>query len=278
METTLPVRLLSAPDHDAVARLLDAEPLAGAFVADRLATHGWSRGNRLYGYSRGGELLAVCLSAANMVPVGCDEAAVDAFVDLARREGRQCSSIVGAGPAVRRLWRGLRPYWGAARAVREHQPLLVTAEPSPIDADLYVRRSVRSDVPALFPAAVAMYTEEVGVSPLADRSSAAAYRDRLEYLVSAGRSYSRIDNGRVVFKAEIAVLTRHTAQIQGVWVAPDLRGRGLAAPCMAAVVADALRRHAPTVSLYVNDFNVPALRTYRRCGMREVAELATVLF
>ncbi|HEY1175541.1 MAG TPA: DUF4081 domain-containing protein, partial [Phytomonospora sp.] len=168
METTLPVRLLSAPDNDAVARLLDAEPLAGAFVADRLATHGWSRGNRLYGYSRGGALMAVCLSAANLVPVGCDEAAADAFADVARREGRQCSSIVGAGPAVRRLWRGLRPYWGEARAMREHQPLLVTDRPAPVAPDLFVRRSTRADLPAIFPAAVAMYTEEVGVSPLAD--------------------------------------------------------------------------------------------------------------
>ena len=278
MSATLPVRLLSAPDHDAVTRLLDAEPYTGAFVADRLATHGWSRGNRLYGYSRGGVLTAVCLSSANLVPVGCDEEAVDAFIGHARREGRQCSSIVGPSDAVRRLWWGLRPYWGEARAVRERQPLMWTDRPAPIAPDPYVRRTRRSDVRALFPAAVAMYTEEVGVSPLADAAGGAAYRDRLEYLVSAGRSYARIDHGRVVFKAELAVLTRHTAQVQGVWVAPELRGRGLAAPCMAAVIADALASHAPTVSLYVNDFNAPAVRTYVRCGMRQVGELATVLF
>ena len=278
METTLSVRRLSAPDNDAVVRLLDSEPLAGAFVADRLEVLGWSRSNRLYGYGRGGELTAVCLSGTNLVPVGCDDAAADAFADMARREGRQCSSIVGAGTAVRRLWRGLRPYWGEARAVREHQPLLMIDHPPAVAPDPFVRRSTRADVPAVFPAAVAMYTEEVGVSPLADRSGASAYRDRLEFLVALGRSYVRIDHGRVVFKAEVALQTRHTAQIQGVWVAPHLRGRGLAAPCMAAVITDALHRHAPTVSLYVNDFNAPALRTYRRCGMREAGELATVLF
>ena len=35
---------------------------------------------------------------------------------------------------------------------------------------------------------------------------------------------------------------------------------------------------APTVSLYVNDYNVAARRLYTRLGMREVATLATVLF
>jgi predicted GNAT family acetyltransferase len=47
---------------------------------------------------------------------------------------------------------------------------------------------------------------------------------------------------------------------------------------MAAVVRDALERVAPTVSLYVNDFNLPARRVYERCGFRAVGTLATVLF
>jgi predicted GNAT family acetyltransferase len=47
---------------------------------------------------------------------------------------------------------------------------------------------------------------------------------------------------------------------------------------MAAVVNDALRRVAPSVSLYVNDFNVPARRVYHRCGFHQVGLFATVLF
>jgi predicted GNAT family acetyltransferase len=46
---------------------------------------------------------------------------------------------------------------------------------------------------------------------------------------------------------------------------------------LAAVLARALTL-APTVSLYVNDFNEPARRMYRRLGMRQVATLSTVLF
>ena len=59
--------------------------------------------------------------------------------------------------------------------------------------------------------------------------------------------------------------------------APDLRGLGVGTGAVASVIEYALRI-APTVSLYVNDFNVSARRVYDRLGMRQVATVATVLF
>jgi predicted GNAT family acetyltransferase len=68
------------------------------------------------------------------------------------------------------------------------------------------------------------------------------------------------------------------AQVQGVWVAPPFRGRGLAAPGMAEVVETVRREIAPVVSLYVNGFNTRAVRAYERVGFRTVGVYATVLF
>ena len=47
---------------------------------------------------------------------------------------------------------------------------------------------------------------------------------------------------------------------------------------MAAVVRKVLDDIAATCSLYVNDFNAPALATYRAVGFEQVDEFATVLF
>ncbi len=127
------------------------------------------------------------------------------------------------------------------------------------------------------PACVAMFTEEVGVSP-AGGDGGAMYRARVTELIVSGRAFARIENGRVVFKAEIGAVAPLACQVQGVWVNPHLRGKGLAAPGMAAVVTAAQRMFAPLVTLYVNDFNSPARAAYHRTGFTEVGTFTSVLF
>jgi predicted GNAT family acetyltransferase len=132
------------------------------------------------------------------------------------------------------------------------------------------------ELDVIYPASVAMFVEEVGVSPESD--GAAHYRARVAQLVSRGWAFARLEDGQVVFKAEIGVATSRACQIQGVYVHPDHRGRGIAAPAMAAVVNAALRDIAPVVSLYVNAGNTAARRAYQRAGFVRAATFATILF
>ena len=46
----------------------------------------------------------------------------------------------------------------------------------------------------------------------------------------------------------------------------------------AAVVQLAQRYVAPVVTLYVNDYNLPARRAYERVGFRQVGTFTSVLF
>jgi predicted GNAT family acetyltransferase len=276
----MPVRQFGEAECGLVERLLDRDPYGAAQVAERVAEHGlawWRADGRLLAYGMRRQPEAACWVGTHLTPVLAGPAAVAAFGELLGGERRGCSSIVGRADAVLGLWDRLRPHWGPERDVRGNQPLLVADAPPAVPADPSVRLVRPDEVDLLFPAAVAMYTEEVGVSPLLG-DAGRGYRRRVAELASSRRAYARIVGGEVVFKAELAIVTRHTAQVQGVWVAPDWRGRGIATTAMAAVVRDALRRVAPTVSLYVNDYNTPARRVYARCGFREVGSFATVLF
>ena len=160
--------------------------------------------------------------------------------------------------------------------MRPVQPLLaIDRDPLPVPHP-GVRVARPEDLPAVLPASAAMFEEEVGYSPYTggDRG----YRDRVATLVDAGRCLVLTDDrGRVVFKADLGSVAGGVAQVQGVWVDPAHRGRGLAVPCMAAAVRLA-RRSTPVVSLYVNDFNGPARAAYARVGFREVGLFASVLF
>ena len=104
------------------------------------------------------------------------------------------------------------------------------------------------------------------------------YRARVAQLVSKGWSFARIEDGRVLFKAEIAAVTPYACQVQGVYVDPERRGEGLATAGMAAVVEHALREIAPVVSLYVNEHNLPARRAYEAVGFEQTAMFATIMF
>ncbi|MEU3603236.1 GNAT family N-acetyltransferase [Streptomyces sp. NPDC006798] len=281
MLTQTTTRVLEPGDLGAALAVLESEPVENAFVTSRVQVAGldpWRLGGEMWGWYTGGRLRSLCYSGANLVPVCATPEAVRAFADRARRTGRRCSSVVGPAGPTAQLWRLLEPSWGPARDIRPRQPLMVAEGPAAdIEPDPYVRRVRKDEMEVIMPACVAMFTEEVGVSPLAG-DGGLLYQARVAELVGSGRSFARIEDGRVVFKAEIGAATTQACQIQGVWVDPEYRGRGLSESGMAAVLRYALADVAPLVSLYVNDYNTPARAAYRRVGFREVGAFMSVLF
>ncbi|MEV6671519.1 GNAT family N-acetyltransferase [Streptomyces sp. NPDC051162] len=281
MLTTTTTKVLEPGELDDALAVLDRDPVANAFVTARVQVAGldpWRLGGEMWGWYAGGRLESLCYAGANLVPVCAGPEAVRAFAERARRAGRRCSSIVGPADATAELWSLLEAHWGPAREVRAHQPLMQTRSmPADIAADPLVRRIRKDEMDVIMPACVAMFTEEVGISPMAG-DGGLLYQARVAELVGSGRSFARIENGRVVFKAEIGAATTRACQIQGVWVAPEHRGRGLSETGMAAVLRYALTEVSPVVSLYVNDYNTAARAAYRRVGFEEVGAFMSVLF
>ncbi|MCY7289218.1 MAG: GNAT family N-acetyltransferase, partial [Cryobacterium sp.] len=158
-----------------------------------------------------------------------------------------------------------------------YQPVLATAGPIPpgMPCDPQVRLARFDEVDVVMPAAAAMFTEEIGYPPY--RGSGQLYRQGIASMIRRGHTFVRVEDGEVVFKADVGSVALGVAQVQGVWVAPRRRGQGLAGPAMAAVVALVRAEIAPVVTLYVNDFNAPARATYARVGFTEIGSFATVL-
>jgi predicted GNAT family acetyltransferase len=276
-------RVLDADDEPAVRELLTIDPVGTCMVAGRIETHGTAPatlGAPLWGLYAGRRLDAICLAGANLIPFarpGVEREAAVAFAERARRAGRRCSTIVGPAASVLPLWELLAPAWGPAREVRARQPLLAIDGAPTVAAEPRVRPVRIGELDTLLPAAVAMFTEEVGVSPTRV-DGGAGYRARVADLVRAGQSLAWIEEGRVLFKADVGAVSRAACQVQGVWVAPQFRGQGIGQRGTAAVVEYARAAIAPVVSLYVNDYNRAARAAYDRVGFRQVGTYASILF
>jgi uncharacterized protein len=274
------VRVLAKADVDAFLELANRDPVVNVFAIYRAHTTGleprWL-GGEMWGRFEDGQLVAACHVAANLVPVEADDDDAVAFAERALSRGRTTSTIVGPQDAVRAFWSEVRGTWGHPRELRWDQRHLVLDGPARITPDPWVRVSTQADLATLYPACVAMYTEEVGVSPESAGGSD-LYRARVQQLINRGWSFTRFDGDELVFKAEVAWATADAAQIQGVWVPPHRRGEGIATAGMAAVADLVQDRIAPTVSLYVNEWNHAARYAYEVVGFRETERFATVMF
>lgn len=278
LRTQSPVRALTTADRDQALEVCARDTRSNVFVAARILEGALvTSPGALLGYAEGSGLEGICWASANLVPVQCDVQALAAFATKLRRWRRQCSSVFGPADMVLPLWEQLRPTWGEPRDVRGYQPVLATPGPIPagVPRDPRVRRARFSEVDLVLPAAAAMFTEEIGYPPY--WGSRAVYRQGITSLIRQGHTFVRVDDGEVVFKADVGSVALGVAQIQGVWVAPRWRGQGLAGPAMAAVVEQVQAEIAEVVTLYVNDFNAPARATYARVGFTEIGSFATVL-
>ncbi|NUS45716.1 MAG: GNAT family N-acetyltransferase [Mycobacteriaceae bacterium] len=270
------VRQLGARDTSRVLAALDTDPVASCMIAARVQEYGLdSRSFHGELWSCGSPAESLCFSGANLVPLGGSPDNLRAFADRARRRPRVCSSVVGRRELALPMWDLLSASWGPPRELRDNQPLMAISTMADLPADPQVRQVRPDELDRYLCAAVAMFIEEVGVDPrLGDGGR--SYRKRVATLINSGRAWARFEDGQVVFKAEVGSMSRTTGQIQGVWVHPEHRGRGLAGAGTAGVV-NVVVRTGRTASLYVNSFNATARRVYHRIGFRQIGTFATVL-
>lgn len=272
------LKTLGAADHARVARFLARNPVENLFLASRVAEYGIDRRRlgTLHGFERDGELTSVLLDGGTLFIAGFDPDALPAFVDTLGPV-RRCSSLLGPAISVLGLYVGLaeryRGSWGVVSNIRKRQPLMMLDALPQVAPDRRVRQLTMEDYPSYLDASVHMYTDEIGSSPF---KYGGGYERFVKDRLKQGDAYGIVDErGAVIFKADLGPKLAEHAQLQGVWVAPHLRGRGISTPALAGMFHQVMPRH-PVISLYVNDFNTAAIRSYERLGFAEIGALATV--
>ncbi len=272
------LRQLTGSDRDRVLAYLDARPVENLFLSAKVAASGIDRrylGN-LVAFERDGQISSLLLNGGTVFVAGFDPDALPAFVEHLGPV-RRCVSILGPAASALGLYLGLSQRftaWQQISNVRQRQPLMVLESPPLPEPDPRVRLLTPDDYPSYLEASVGMYTEEIGSSPF---KYGGGYDLFVMQRLRDQDAFGIVEDGTVIFKADLGPKHGGQAQLQGVWVKPELRGTGLSVPALAGMLRLAMRRF-PLISLYVNDFNTPAMRAYERLGFVEVGALATVHF
>jgi len=203
------------------------------------------------------------------------DATADAFAESARNH-RGERMIVGPRAAIERYWTAISPWHPAPRAIRDRQFVmkLDRAMLRPYEHTVTPRRARIDEWTSVADNSAQMIAQELEYDPL---RSSPEFTSNVRAMIDRGLWWVGESLGRLCFFCNIGPWSPQTAQLQGIWTPPDLRGKGLATAALGAI-CDRLLAMTPTLSLYVNDFNAPAIALYERVGFETVSEFSTLLF
>lgn len=268
--------LKALADEDARGALafLRRDPLINVYLISRLEEERTIAATQIFAVRHNGEIILVASLATNIVlaadpGVNRDllDAAIAMIADRIVTRMMPVRAIISPAPLVERLWERLRSRLDPPTVIRMNQPIYAIRRRFDFP-DLHKSRyATTRDLDQLVPACAAMHKEEVGIDPL--ERDAVGYRERIRELVEKKRAIIRVDQGKIVTKCEFSAVTPEAVQLMGVWTHPQLRRRGLARETLMEICGHAFRK-GKTVTLFVNDFNRPAIGLYESMGFQRV--------
>ncbi|HZT11732.1 MAG TPA: GNAT family N-acetyltransferase [Candidatus Baltobacteraceae bacterium] len=226
-------------------------------------------------FDRGGGVCGVAFFGRQVVLAASDDEAIEAFASVAPGY-RAERMIVGPKPVVDAFWARVAPWHAAARIERESQPVLAVDRRSLRGSrgEVIVRRARPSEWQSVAYNSAKMIEHELEYDP---RSFSAEFNANVRMMIDRGLWWVGEKDGELCFFCNAGPHSPQTLQLQGIWTPPPLRGKGLAS-CALYGVCEELLGEVPSLSLYVNGFNEPALALYRRLGFIQVGEFKTLLF
>jgi predicted GNAT family acetyltransferase len=268
------IKTLTEADVPAALAFLERDPLINVYLISRLLEDRANAASQMVEvrYNRG--IVVVASLATNVVLAGDREAPADvtatAIAAIAERLITRMvpvRAIISPAVLVEALWNAVKDRLDPPTVVRMNQPIYAIRGRLDYPDLREATYSSMRDLDALVPACAAMHAEEVGIDPL--ERDAAGYRERVRELIEKKRSVIRKDRGMIVSKCEFSAVTPECVQLMGVWTNPRARRQGHARALLREVCGH-LARKGKTVTLFVNDFNAPAIALYESLGFTRI--------
>ncbi len=260
------IQLLDYSAQDEVLAFL-ARPLVhtaylSSLINDNGLVSSFNRGS-FYGYRNYfGKLEGIALIGHAILIETVSDEALRGFAEVAQKS-KKAHLIMGEENSIDSFW----GYYAKAgqemrRACRElmfelRWPVEVSRQPNDLRwataADLNLITSVHAE----------MAFEESGVDPR--EHDVEGFTERCARRIEQGRTWVVTAHEKLLFKADVLAETPKTTYLEGVWVNPEERGRGVGRGCLGQLARMLLWR-TESISLCVNDDNEQAQTFYKKAG------------
>jgi RimJ/RimL family protein N-acetyltransferase len=207
--------------------------------------------------------------------LAADATALAPFAEYAKSY-RGERMIVGPRETVSAYWELARAWHAPPRITRDRQLVMMIDREHllPYDRRVSVRHALAREWKAVADSSAQMVEQELAYDP---RRNAPDFSANIREMIARKLWWVGVAGSSLCFFCNVGPWCTTTAQLQGIWTPPQLRGQGLATAALAGI-CDRLLEVSTTLSLYVNDFNAAAIALYDRVGFKHVADFQTLLF
>jgi predicted GNAT family acetyltransferase len=278
-ETTteaLTIEKLSNGQEREVLVFLAARPLHTVIMASFIRDNGLvSRLNRGVFYAcrnAEGKIEGVALIGHATLFEARTSAALVAFARLAQSHTR-AHILLGEQERIAQFW---QHYADGGQASRVLCRELLFEIRWPVEAHQQVRglrQATLADLNLVMPVQAEMAYQESGVNPM--QADAIGFRLRYARRIEQGRVWIMVEDGELIFKADIISETPDVVYLEGVHVSSKERGQGYGLRCLSQLCRSLLAR-AGSVCLLVNEQNADAQAFYKHAGFQQQSVYETI--
>jgi uncharacterized protein len=264
------VRELTEEDQADVLDLLTAHAVESVHLKGMVEDHGVRSAKhrgRFYGYFEGAALRGVAL-LGHAAMFCCGAQALPLFAAALAESGAECRLVFGPRAQVEAFFAHLCGYGYEARLARDMRWYVCREARLPV-ARLQLQQADVAHLAAVEEAQASLLLEATGADPR--ETDPEGFRERALERIERGRTWVKVEGGRVVFKAELQSITAEAIYLEGIWTHPEFRGRGIAKECVAELTHRRLRRQQ-AICLVVEPEEEVARHIYEEAGFADADE------
>ncbi len=271
------LQMLTNADETEVLEFLAKSPVhtivMTSFIKDNGLEGADNRG-KFYGYrSAKGTLEGVALIGHTTIIESRSTDSLQAFAIIARTSETPIHVMMSSGNTTETFWKYFTGDASQPRLVCEEMlfelnfPFLVQ------ECQWDVRLAKAEELEQVAEAHAEVAFAESGVDPLV--------RDREGFLkralkrIEKERTFVVFEDGKLLFKADIVCEAADVYYLEGIYVAPEMRGKGIGATCLAKLSLDLLSRKQHICMLTNVDFK-SAHRSFEKAGYKNTKTCTTI--